>query len=213
MPSAVVGSLLTVDLDLAGAALSASKTEVGFVQIGAFDGEANDPIHDLIRDFGWRGVLVEPVPATFKKLQQTYADVDGLVLLNVAVGTERGHIPFWRISGEEPGDPWWRGQVSSFDRAHVMKHIRDNRRLEARLMSEPVETMTLADVLDRAPRPVDVLQIDTEGRDAEIVDSLDLESCRPVNHPFRAPASDAEGSHGDGEATGSVWVPDRDQRG
>ena len=151
LPTTALRSWLSLDLDIVGAALTAARDEVGFVQVGAFDGLANDPIHDLVHRFGWRGVLVEPQPDAFERLRANYAGVDGLVLLNVAIADERGTMTLWRIGGDEPGDPWWRGQVSSFDRDHVLKHIRDDQRLAARVVGDPVETMTINDVFERSP--------------------------------------------------------------
>lgn len=179
LPPAAGDAPLTVDLDIIAAALNAAGQPVGFVQVGAFDGSANDPIHDLVLRFGWRGVLVEPQPEAFARLQQTYAGIDGLVFLNAAIGPRAGTRPFYFISGDEPGDPWWRGQVASFRREHLMKHIRDDHRLADRIASQDVRTLTLDDVFSRAPAPVQVLQIDAEGYDGQIVASLDLDAHRP----------------------------------
>ena len=180
LPPAALKSWLSLDLDIIGAALTASRQGVGFVQVGAFDGFANDPIHDLVRHFGWQGVLVEPQPDAFQRLRENYAGVEGLVFLNAAIADARGTMTLWRISGDEAGDPWWRGQVSSFDRDHVLKHIRHDERLAARLVGEPVQTLTINDVFERSPRPVDVLQVDAEGHDASIVTSLDFGTHRPT---------------------------------
>lgn len=180
LPSAAAQSPLTIDLDIIAPALTASKPRVSFVQIGAFDGQANDPVHDLVVGSGWRGVLVEPQPLAFERLRETYAGVDGLVFLNAAIAPQRGTRPFYYVAGEEPDDPWWRGQIASFDRAHLMKHINDDERLAARVVSRDVETLTLSDALARAPEPPDVLQIDAEGHDGQIVASLDLTGHLPT---------------------------------
>jgi FkbM family methyltransferase len=176
LPSAAVRASLRVDLDLLAPHLG---PETEFIQVGAFDGLANDPLHDLIVDQGWRGVLVEPQPDAFERLQQTYAGVEGLTFLNVAVTDQPGPITFWRIGGSEPDDPWWRGQVSSFSREHVERHIGDRPHLASRIEGITVPTMSLAEVFGKATRPVQVLQVDAEGHDAAIVDSLDL----GLHHP------------------------------
>jgi FkbM family methyltransferase len=177
LPSAAIRAALRVDLDLL-APLVGPGAE--FVQIGAFDGLANDPLHDLIMGQGWRGVLVEPQPDAFTRLQQTYAGVEGLTFLNVAVSDRRGPMTFWRIGGSAPDDPWWRGQVSSFSREHVERHIRDRPHLASRIEGLTVPTMSLTEVLSRAARPVQVLQVDAEGHDAAIVDSMDLDRHHPT---------------------------------
>lgn len=196
MPAAAQASPLTLDLDIAAASVNASRGEVGFVQLGAFDGQANDPMHDLVRRLGWRGILVEPQPDAFERLREAYADVDGLVFVNAAVAEERGSRTLWHIGGSEPDDPWWKGQVSSFDRDHLFKHIRGNQRLAARVVGMPVQTVTIEDVLAEAPRPVHVVQVDTEGYDAAIVAMLPLEQLRPLlirfEHRHLAPREHAQ---------------------
>lgn len=196
MPSAAQGSRLTLDLDILAATLAAAGREVGFVQVGAFDGQANDPMHDLVRRLGWRGILVEPQPDAFERLRAAYADVNGLVFLNAAVAQERGSRTLWHIAGSEPDDPWWKGQVSSFDREHVFKHIRGDARLAARVVGLRVQTVTIHDVLARAPRPVDVIQVDAEGYDAAIIGMLPLDQHRPAvirfEHKHLAPHEHAE---------------------
>src|SRR5688500_13005578 len=41
-----------------------------FVQIGANDATHNDPLNRAIRRADWRGLLVEPVPYVFARLEQ-----------------------------------------------------------------------------------------------------------------------------------------------
>jgi FkbM family methyltransferase len=162
------------DLDVWGAWLSSFKAEVGFVQVGAFDGVSNDPLHDVRTQFGWIGVMVEPLPDQFAKLEQAYGDSQ-MVLINAAVSDQPRSL--WRITGHDPTDLPGLPQVASFDREHVMKHIgycppELRPSLERRVVSEPVATITLAEALARCPRSVDVLQIDVEGYDAEIINML-----------------------------------------
>ena len=129
-------------------------------------------------------MLVEPQPVAFEKLQSTYADVDGLVFLNGAVAEQRGSSPFYYLGDVTDSDPWFLGQIASFDRGHIVKHLGEHRDAVARIVSKDVSTMPLGDVLKQAPRPVEVLQIDAEGLDATIVISLDLTEYRPAVVPF-----------------------------
>jgi FkbM family methyltransferase len=172
-PATALRSPLQVDLEIIGAWLSATKPQVGFVQIGAFDGRTNDPIYDLVLRHGWQGVLVEPQPEPFTRLRETYADVDGLVLVNAAVAEQRGSMTLWRVGNPQPDDPWWVAQAASFSREHLVGHISDRPDLHDRIIGQAVEAMTLSDVFERSPAPVDILQIDAEGYDAKIVAMLD----------------------------------------
>src|SRR5262245_12222347 len=64
-----------------------SEPGVTFVQIGAYDGVAGDPIRSLVLESnGWRGVMVEPQPSAFNRLRRNYSDqASRLTFLNVAI--------------------------------------------------------------------------------------------------------------------------------
>src|SRR5688572_761255 len=68
------------------------KSRVTFVQIGAFDGLAGDPLRPLIlENENWTGVLAEPHPDAFERLQRNYAaQSQRLKFLNAAISNEPG---------------------------------------------------------------------------------------------------------------------------
>jgi len=179
-PPAALDSALKVDLDILGPWLSAIKGDVQFIQIGAFDGLTNDPIHDLVERFGWRGILVEPQPGPFQRLCQTYAGHPGLELVNAAVSAQPGPMTLWSVADPQPSDPEWVEQSASFDRDHLVRHTHWRQDLIDRIVGVPVETVTLGELLARSSAPVDVLQIDAEGYDAKIVAMLDATEHRPT---------------------------------
>jgi FkbM family methyltransferase len=68
-----------------------------FVQVGAMDGVAFDPIHSLVRELGWHGILLEPMPDMFAKLKNNYNDCANLTFVNAAITDFDGHIEMTRI--------------------------------------------------------------------------------------------------------------------
>jgi FkbM family methyltransferase len=70
-----------------------------FLQIGAHDGETLDPINQMIRRYGWRGLLLEPQPDVFQQLTETYRRNDNLIFENAALAISDGQMPFWTIPG------------------------------------------------------------------------------------------------------------------
>src|SRR6478672_5148060 len=54
-----------------------------FVQIGACDGEIDDPLNVLIRQHRLAGLLVEPLPDIFMRLREHYGDQPQLLFENV----------------------------------------------------------------------------------------------------------------------------------
>jgi len=172
-PPAALDASLKVDLDILGPWLSAIKESVQFIQIGAFDGLTNDPIHDLVERFGWRGTLVEPQRGPFERLRQTYAGYDGLEFVNAAVAAPGASMTLWHVADARSTDPEWIEQSASFDRDHLVRHTHGRQDLIDRIIGAPVETVSLQELFARASAPVDVLQIDAEGHDARIVAMLD----------------------------------------
>ena len=70
---------------------------VFFLQVGANDGLLDDPIHYFVRSYGWRGILLEPVPGIFKRLKENYRTAKGLTFLNAALSQVDGRAAFYRL--------------------------------------------------------------------------------------------------------------------
>lgn len=141
-----------------------------FVQIGAFDGQADEPMHSLIRKYGWRGILIEPQREAFERLQATYADQPQLSFQNVAIGPEDGNATLYTLRGGAT-------QIASLDREHLIHHAKSR----ADIVPQEVPTRTLSSLLRELGNPrVDLLQIDAEGYDAHIIRSLDFTRVRPA---------------------------------
>jgi FkbM family methyltransferase len=153
----------------------AHQSEFFFVQIGAFDGQAGDPIHRFVTTYGWRGILVEPQKRYFSRLIATYGDQPNLVFRNVAVGERREKKILYKIREGVPGLPAWAPQAASFDRSTVLSHREIIPDLEKLIDTEEVDCITLDDLLGEVPVPeIDLLQIDVEGYDHEIIRMLDF---------------------------------------
>src|SRR5262249_6388096 len=142
------------------------KRRVHFVQIGAFDGVAGDPIRPLmLENEGWTGVMVEPHPDAFARLQQNYvAQSQRLKFLNAAISDEPGERTLFYISEAERealGLPDWAREIPSFDPDHLSKHFP-----QAKLARQSVRTTTFEEAASLLPEgAVDVVVIDTEGHE------------------------------------------------
>lgn len=158
---------------------SASESRVTFVQIGAYDGVAGDPIRSLVlEDDRWSGVMVEPQPDVFDRLRRNYlAQASRLQFLNVAISDRSGEKTLFCISEAERkqlGLSDWGEEVASFNAEHLRKHFP-----HARLVSCSVKTMTFAEVADRlSGGHVDVVVMDVEGHERTIIENIDLERHR-----------------------------------
>lgn len=147
---------------------------VTFIQIGAFDGVAGDPIRELVLGDGrWRGVLVEPQPAVFQRLRNNYASASGrLQFMQCAVSSESSARPFYFIPQHEIdrlGLEAWAGEVASFDRNHVQKHFPT-----ALVNSLDVQISTVTELARQADLGrIDLVVMDVEGHERTIIESID----------------------------------------
>jgi FkbM family methyltransferase len=137
---------------------------VTVMQIGAYDGIANDPLAEALELHGWQGILVEPQREPFKTLEKRYGGNPNIRLFNVAVAEEDGSRNLYSIGPSE---------LASFDKAHVVKHVHHGD--VALIREERVECWTFETLFDRAGiERVDVLQIDAEGYDLELLRLFDI---------------------------------------
>lgn len=146
------------------------KQDFKFLQIGAFDGAVADDLHDIITDYGLRGVLVEPQPSAFAQLRQTYRDQPQVTLLQAAIAQHEGMRDLYCVRGQAC-------RCASFDRGHLRRHSIP----DSQIIVEPVACHTVESALRAAGlESVDLIQVDAEGFDYEIIRSIDFWKLRPA---------------------------------
>lgn len=147
-----------------------------FVQIGANDGIHGDPIHELVLEHDLAGILVEPLPDLFDRLQVHYAGRAKLRFENVAIGSEEGCLPLYRVRPDTPGAPPWWYEIASFDSRMLTKHDIPADVIETlAVRTTTFDALIAKHSLDR----VDLLQVDTEGYDGVIVRAALASGLRP----------------------------------
>jgi len=162
--------------------LLVQKSPLQFVQIGAFDGSANDVLAPFVRRGLLRGVMVEPEPGAFAKLQVARGDRPGLTLAPVAVAKETGTVQMYRVKREcwhlHEAAP----QLTSLDPGNIRKWMRGCVPNPDDVMeSFDVRALSFEDLLaEYGVTTLDVLQIDTEGFDAEIIRMIPFGRVRPT---------------------------------
>lgn len=131
-----------------------------FLDIGAFDGKTFSNTHCLA-ERGWKGVLLEPSPASFVHLVKTYEGNKNVDLVNAGLAPVAGLVRFWANSVGDAADA-----LSSFDPRHVAKFPKHPfREIWA-------TTITWDMLLENLQGPYDFVNIDVEGWNLEIMDGL-----------------------------------------
>ena len=141
-----------------------------FIDIGAMDGVTESNSVELFNN-GWSGVAVEPDPESYAKLKKHYPSGGRVETINKAISLTDGDIEFHsankkpkQISSAYP--PW----VELTKKKHGVGFYNNIK----------VISLTIPALWESIGRPVvDVLFIDTEGFDADIIESMDLVNFRP----------------------------------
>jgi FkbM family methyltransferase len=152
-----------------------------FVQIGANDGQQRDPLRANIEHHAWSGVMVEPVPYVFARLESHYRGHDRVRLVNVAIADEDGtRTLFYLPQSDDKGLPPWYDALASFRPDVLLSHENFIPDVAARVATMEVPCWTF-DTLCRNEGigRIDVIQIDTEGYDHEVIKTIDLDRHRP----------------------------------
>jgi FkbM family methyltransferase len=154
-----------------------ASREVAFIQAGAFDGIAGDPLRPLVATHsGWRGALVEPMTGAFEQLRANYAfATDRLEFFNCAVSNRSGTIDMYAIPEHEivaRDLPPWSREIASVDRSHVTKHFPG-----APVSRHSVPAMRLTEIAKKSGyTKVDLIVLDVEGYELDIIGDIDFDS-------------------------------------
>ena len=142
-----------------------TRGSFNFLQVGANDGMLDDPIRELVLRHDLTGVMVEPLPDMFERLQRNFSSQTRLKFENVAITDRPGTVRIYRIDAGANAPEHLHG-VASLSRAHLLKEGVP----EAAIRECEVEAVTMQSLLAKHDiRQLDLLQVDTEGYDHEIL--------------------------------------------
>ena len=169
-------------LDLVGMVIgnvSQTSSPLQVLQIGANDGVANDPVHDLITSEGTEAVLLEPQPAPFAKLEALHRNRPAVTCARVALADTDGYITMY-VPHFEKEAPSRYSRIASFSKRTIAKHRAAIRRAGGTIRALDVPTISAQTLVARYNlHTCDVVAIDTEGFDAEAVQLLLSAGLRP----------------------------------
>jgi len=160
-----------------------------FLQVGANDGRSNDPIYPFVSTYHPSGLVVEPQPDAFKRLQATYpkADFPNLKMVNAAIAHGDSSVKLYRIAQDfedtyrvlykPTANP---SGITSMDFYHVKSFL-------LKILPEYFRDKNVEDYIEQIIVPainintllkennvncIDFVQIDTEGFDAKIINMI-----------------------------------------
>lgn len=150
-----------------------------FVQVGACDGRSFDPIHEFLKRHRNRvkGVVLEPLPDLFAELERSYRDFPAVLPRRLAVHNTQREMSLYRVNPARLSSlPEFARGIASFDPEH---YRRSGIPADA-IVPEQVPCSPLTEIIGEAGfSKLDLLQIDTEGYDAEILLHMDWHHVKP----------------------------------
>lgn len=143
-----------------------------FVQVGAHDGEMHDPLRHFILRNKWQGILIEPQREIIEKTKYNYRKISKLIFVNAAVYEMKKKITLYKVNkAEDYSHTGWASINSDRfqDTIYEKNHIK-----------ETVQGIPLMEIISKNKyKEVDLLQIDTEGYDADVIFMFDFEKYQP----------------------------------
>jgi FkbM family methyltransferase len=139
------------------------------LDIGANDGQTLSNSRALIEYKDWSGLLVEPSPTAFKKLNSLYKDNDLVECLNVAIANEKGRIEFYDMESH-----LGKGDTSLLSTAVATELPKWASTTEFKKIK--VKAVTYAEIVDT----YDFITIDCEGLDLDVLRQIDLKHTQMV---------------------------------
>lgn len=153
-----------------------------FIQIGANDGVSFDPIHPFVTKYSntkvsIRGIAIEPMADAYQQLCRSYSQFPNILTVKAAIHNSEKEMTLYKVDPEKLDQlPEGSRGIASFDPDH---HKRSGTPREC-IVTEKVSCISFSELLNKHKiTSIDLLQMDTEGYDAEIILNFDFERIRP----------------------------------
>lgn len=127
---------------------------LNLLDIGAFDGKTFSNSYNLLKYFGWHGVLIEAEPKTANDCYENTKDFNGLTLCAAVTVDYDGIIDFHTSNGQ---------MVGSSDMNHVKKWSKDVEFNRINVAAVSIET-----IRQTYGENINFINIDVEGQSADL---------------------------------------------
>ena len=170
--------------------------DFGLVVIGAHSGVF---LKKLIAEYtNKKTLLVEPVPYNYETLEKEYTNYPNILICRNAILDEVKKDNFYYVKKDSISKlgKHWASQIGSFDKNHILNH--KNKRFNIQnedIQIAEVEFITFNDLVKKyLIKSIDKLQIDVEGAEYKIMNSINYKEIK-INNIF------FESKHFDGTFT------------
>ena len=149
----------------------------GLVVIGAHSGIW---LTSLLEKYKEQSILlVEPVPHNIQELKENISKYKDIKIETSAVSSKNEVNKFYFVKPESVkklGKHWASG-IGSFDKQHILNHKNKRFKIEDFDIEEiEIQYLTFADLVNKySIASIEMLQVDVEGAEFEILNSIDFE--------------------------------------
>lgn len=135
-------------------------------------------------------LLIEPVPYNYKILVDKYLEYKNISICTKAVFSENKIKNFYFVKEDsihKLGKHWASG-IGSFDKQHILNHKNKRFKIaEDDIEKIEIEFITFNNLVDKYEiKSIDSLQIDVEGAEFEILNSIDFKKTNIKNLQFES---------------------------
>lgn len=167
-----------------------------FVELGAADGVLGSTTYRLEKDFGWNGVLIEPLKHYYDKIR-SYRNAS--FMFNICVAEQEGVVEFTRIDGYSN---MLSGISNNYSKEHLSRISKEVNSMNQVIHKDMIECRKLESILKECNiTQVDYLSVDVEGAELSVVKSLGMET-----NPIRPLLIGCENNYGENEVEGYLAV-------
>lgn len=156
--------------------ISEKYNNLFFVIVGAMDGLKHDNLVPYLTKNKLDGLFIEPMPDIFKSLKDNYKNYEGKVLFeNCAISNLNGEVSMFTVPVDKIGTTypeWTDGCSTLYPERGPIKNFELN---EVKVVSSDLKSVLSKHKIQQ----YDIIQIDAEGADYEIFDSIDLVVDKP----------------------------------
>ena len=173
--------------------------DFGLVVIGAHSGVY---IRELIESYNGHNILlIEPVPYNYELLDKEYGNHNNIFICKKAIIDEPKIDKFYFVKKDSvlKLGKHWASAIGSFDINHLLNH--ENKRFKIKkedIAQIEIEFITFKDLIHKySIKSIDKLQIDIEGAEFKVMNSIDYDKIQINQIFFEAKHFDGTFKEGD----------------
>jgi FkbM family methyltransferase len=154
--------------------------EFGLVVIGAHSGTW---LLNLLEEYKDKKILlVEPVPYNIKQLRENIFQYQNVEIETSAISGKVGKKKFYFVKQKSIDNlgKHWASAIGSFDKQHILNHKNKRFKIDNSDIEEiNIQYLTFSNLIEKyAISEIEMLQIDVEGSEFEILNSIDYKNIK-----------------------------------